>query len=674
MPVFHRPLLLLAIIGAMAFANRPVQALDVLRVDWGFDGRIVLKTFNPVTVEVINNSRTPFEGPVQLEIGATGARDLPHIEPDLFIEPGGVRRIQFFPYIEEQWSEFSLSWGPHGEFRRSLTDPAAQLRSGPPATVLIRDGVSNIPFRSRLPVFDAQDFPVSVSGTTGLKAALLDQAPRWDALRAQAFRDWLAAGGTVHLLHDATGGFPTFSAPLEVLNEPSDVIPVGAGQVVRHPRQVAQIDEGFLQDSLQLLPPQAEALTPERVDYNYGYNWSVSSSLAPLLRSLTRPDHSWSLIFLLSFAYLGVVFPGCWLIGRRRADFRISYPVLLGAVLIFSLAFNSIGQRGYGEQTAWNSVAIARPLGEGRWVIECLDNSFVTSGGQYDYAHEADGLIYSTGGTPDTRQGFCRNRPGAMISVEIPPYSSQTLLHTGVVKGPDFHPRIVSFDATSSPPTFALAWSGTPPAEFNARAIYGQTMYTLQKANAEVRSFGPQTIESVLSGTGHRYRYVYQYEEGGVNARNVYNEAELPLIGQCLGIRNDQQLPQYSHPAGRLRVLVYAPMPQEFLEMSQGPQQRHGYVLYSFDLPVDAAPDVASPFATPASTEAESTGEPDVPSAETSTDETASETADPAVDPADPATEASDERREPAEAAPDSTDAAEERDNATAEEATEAAD
>ena len=41
------------------------RALDVDRVEWGFDGHVVPMVFNLVTIEVANNSATPFEGALE---------------------------------------------------------------------------------------------------------------------------------------------------------------------------------------------------------------------------------------------------------------------------------------------------------------------------------------------------------------------------------------------------------------------------------------------------------------------------------------------------------------------------------------------------------------------------------------------------------------------------------
>lgn len=581
---------LLAAVALMT--GRSALALDVESVTWGFDGRFVPMTFNPVTITVSNNSRDPYEGDVALIQGSSAmSGDQLLIETGVYIEPFGVRDFQFFPFVADQWIEFSIGWGNNLDQRMRL-DPARTVRFGPPATVLLRDAALSRQQRVRLPTFDEQNFPISVSGTDGLKAVVLDHVPRWDSLRQQALRDWVQAGGTVHLMQDDTGAFPRFAPPLEVFNEPTDAFDVGAGHVFRHPRSVASIDDDFVAQTLGIDPtqwnpdPSAMVAAPYQVDYQ----WSTPRAVAPMLRSLTRPNHNWPLIYLLSFVYLGVVFPGCWLIGRRRADFRITYPILLGAVVLFSLAFKTVGQRGYGEETAWNVVGTARPLGEGRWLTECWSNVFVTSGGEASFTHEADGLLYSTGGENESTRGRCTNRPNASCTLDIPPFSSVTMVHSGVMKGPALSAEVTSVDLESTPPRFEITMQGTIPSGTTARIIYDDDVYAPSINGQKYTAASATPLSTFLQPNGYGYAYNYNGYNADPSGTTIYDSAEMPLIAKVLKIGSDQTRENFHHPKDRVLLLLFAPAPEEFLQVANGPPKRQGRILYEFDLPLEPTP------------------------------------------------------------------------------------
>ncbi len=567
---------LLAVLAAPS-----AKALDVERIEWGFDGRVVPMVFNLVTVEVANNSPAPFEGDVALhESGAVIRPVLPLVERQLYIEPFGRRRLQFFPFINENWAEFVLVWGRQPTERQPITSSSNPLRTGPPATVLLRDAGTSRQLRARLATFDEADFPMAAPGMDALRAVVLDHVPRWDALRMQALRDWIGAGGQVHILKGATGDYPRFAAPLEALNEPSDVVRLGNGLVFHHPLTSGEITDEFVAQSLGA---SREVDNPDnRGPVAFNYRYQPSSSIAPLLRDLTRPDHNWSLIYFLSFVYLLVVFPGCWLLGRRRADFRISYPALLGAVFLFSMAFKTVGQRGYGEETAWNAVGTARRIAPGRFLAETWSNAFVTSGGMYAFRHKGEGLLYSSGGLNDTRHGVCTNRPAAGIETEIPPFSSQTFLHASVVAAPDFDLELKGFEIRGQSVMLELELTGQPPTIHSMNAVHGNSRIPLARQGDRLISAGQSPLNSLAE---QQRDYGFAYQSRPSDAPTVYASVEAPLMARSVRLISDMRSDELRAPDGLVRVFLYADMPSEFLDVEGGPERRQGRMLYVFDFP-----------------------------------------------------------------------------------------
>lgn len=570
---------LIVLVVLMAAGTRSAFALDVTEVEWGFDGKLVPMTFNPITVNVINDGRETFEGSVVLRMGDVSlGGELPIVESGLYLTPGEDRRVRFYPFISELPSSASLEWG-QGQ-RVSIMNDMQAVRYGRPAVVQIINSSFSRVVQAKIPTFDEEIFPSSVTGLGGLKVVVLDHVPRWDAPRFQALRDWVEAGGTLHLFQGDTGEFPTFQAPLEVFNEPSDKIDVGSGRVYRHAARMSAIDEAFARTELGY-ENQQDPNEPNRRDYNYDYQWSLTSNLPPMLRSLTRPHHNWALIYLLSFAYLAVVFPGCWLLGRRRADFRITYPILIGAVVLFSLAFKTVGQRGYGEETAWNAVGIARPLGGGRWLTENWSNAFVTSGGEYTYKHAADGVLYSTGNTNDARGGRIENQPNGSFTADIPPFSSLTMLNAGVVTGPDWKVKLASVDRSGDPPQFKFTTEGQLPGGA-MRAIYKSSVYSIGGGGGTWSTSNASPLNQHLQVQRYGYGMYYDTPSG----QNVYDDAEVPMIARSLGVRNDQQRAEASLPADRVRFMIWGEAAPEFLNVTGGPTKRQGRMLYVFELPI----------------------------------------------------------------------------------------
>jgi len=569
---------ILLLAGGFAWTGR-AEALDVDRVEWGFDGQVVPMVFNLLTVEVANNSTTPFEGNVSLQEGNGVTRiDLPLVERQLYIEPYGRRRLQFFPFITEQHAEFTLVWGDNADERYPVSNSSSSpIRTGERAVVLLRDASTSRQLRSKLPTFDEADFPISAAGLDALRAVVIDHVPRWDPLRFQALRDWIGAGGQLHLLKMDSGEYPKFPPPLEALNEPSDSVVFGNGRIFHHSTTAAELSDEFVSSKLGL------RRGPDVGNQSYGgfnYQYQPSHSIAPLLRDLTRPDHDWALIYFLSFVYLLVVFPGCWLLGRRRADFRISYPALLAAVFLFSLAFRTVGQRGYGEETAWNAVGTARRVAPGRFLTETWSNAFVTSGGMYSFKHKGDGLIYSSGGSNDTRRGECFNRPAPGIEIEIPPFSSQTIMHTGIVSAPDFNLEFRKVEAIATLLNLEIEMTGSIPNLHSMQAVHGGQRVTLVRSGNMLRSSSDSPFSSYAQTQNTNYN---AFQRNTSDPLSIYASAEVPLVVRNVWLASGRSESDLQVPKGIVRVFLYADMPPEFLEVDGGPEKRQGRLLYVFD-------------------------------------------------------------------------------------------
>lgn len=597
-----------------------VGAADLIRIEnvvWGFDGNVVPHAFNPLSFEVYNDSADQAEFNLEL-VRSDGVKqvDASIIVPAVSLAPNTGRRVQMFPYILTGWSDWTLRWG-RGEHQRFDLNQQGQLALGEPATVVCYDPQAVIPpGGGGLPRFDEAFFPVSVTGTSGLAGVVLDHDPRsWheSTLRSQAFLDWLHAGGTLHLLQASDGVYPQFEAPLEELNTPLDEFRVGAGLVIRHPITFTRLDRGYAESAM--LPRQALQLTPEpegqeTSDQNFNVyqpfvNWDTSDLMFSRLRQMTQADHNWPLIYVMALVYLLVIFPGCWLIGRRRADYRVTYGVMIGAVVLFSMGFKSVGQRGYGEATGLHSMAIARPLGDGRLLIQQWTNLFVTDGDDYRITHPGgDGLLYSSGQTHEPVNGYIVNPPGGRFDdVDIPPFSSRTIASSAVLTDRPVGATAITFVADDSR-LRDLRVRIDPVVSGSARealVLYEGSVYTLSRQEDDewlLRSGGVPLANFLRADSWHDVNYGMPFGwDDDPDVEELFETAMRPLLAKCLGIRDEATQNRRVLANDRARLFVYTDMPEElspqceYVDGNVLEAQIAGRVLYIIDVfPPDDGP------------------------------------------------------------------------------------
>lgn len=599
----------------------PVAAADLIRIEnmqWGFDGKVMPHAFNPLSFEVYNDSVEPeeFDLVLRRSNGVTPV-DAPIVIQKVALAPESGRRVQMFPYILNGWSDWTLTWG-RGEHQQFAVNQQ-QLTLGSPATVVLYDPLAvTPPGGGGLPRFDESFFPISVSGTSGLDAAVLDHNPRdWQTstIKARAFLDWLHAGGTLHLLQSSDGVWPEFEAPLDDLNAPLDEYRIGAGLVVRHPITFTRLNrtyaeqEMFPRQSVQR-KPESPAQQQQQQQQNtpvYGryVNWDTSDLMFSRMKQMTKADHNWPLIYVMALVYLLVIFPGCWLIGRRRADYRVTYGVMIGAVVLFSMGFKAVGQRGYGEATALHSVTIARPAGDGRLLIQQWTNLFVTDGDDYQISHPGDGLLYSSGQTNEAVNGIIVNLPGGAFIVDVPPFSSRTIASSAVLPDQPLNVTATLLDARESR-LRDLRVSCDPAlvaAMQEAAVLFHGNVYTMARQDdgaLQLRGGGVPLNNFLQTDSWSQGYYgpgFYGWEDDP-DPEQLFQTAMRPLVARSLGIHDDDSLKTTEMANDRVRLFVYADMPEElspqceYVDGDPLQAQKVGRVLYVIDLfPPEQSPD-----------------------------------------------------------------------------------
>jgi hypothetical protein len=413
----------------LLMASSTAWGLEFREVRWGFNGGIKRHEFNLCTIELINPTSEPFQGPIELRPTRSIYTEVPLVEPDVFIGAGETRAIQFLPFVGSDNPDWEVRWGNGPKQRQELPRPSRELAKPVAVQFLTPQSVSS-PIRG-IEGFSEFDFPIGAPGTEVLGVVVLDHVPRWDELRRRAFRDWIGQGGELYLLNDRDGKRLEFPAPLEELNVAADHFQVGQGSVIRH---------GLIGDAAEIPELYAHIATAPVTDsngngngnWNVNYNDPRASGLSQLFQNMqaqVRPNHNWPLIFFLAVIYLLVLFPGIWIFSRKRGDFRVTYLAILGTVALFSFLYAEIGKRGYDESTGLQEMIIAEPLGNQRLLVRSYANLFVTEGGEYPIAPrgEVAVLTLDTGGHEAARfsgSASILSRPKAGLIADIPPFSS----------------------------------------------------------------------------------------------------------------------------------------------------------------------------------------------------------------------------------------------------------
>ncbi len=337
------------------------------------------------------------------------------------------------------------------------------------------------------------------------------------------------------------------------------------------------------------------------------------------LKKMSNPEHRWVLLHFLAWIYLGLVFPGCFAIGRKyRDDFRVTFGFLVATVVVFSLAFLFVGRRGYNEATVIHSVAMARQSAPGLFDVTQWSNAFVVRGGDYSFTHDGSGRIYSSCQDEELVHGEIRNGADAHFLADMPPYSSRAFSHRSLVPVPPIEVEVEDWLSAPdpNPPRLTLQslLKGTPipndrilrkltlrklgnfPAEnLELFVLFGRRLYRLQETadRLEMTSEAGTLADLIKLGDYNEYASLLgrqatwqpgTYAPREPTARDVYQAMLFPLVARNLELFEQLAVEQFSLPPDRARLLIYAAMPASLFEKDPAFGTQDGFVLYSLDV------------------------------------------------------------------------------------------
>lgn len=605
---------LLVLIAFQALAGW-ASAFEIEDMRWGFNGKVALNRFNLLSVLVSNPTPRQFEGELVLRktLGGAGFVDAKIVEP-VTLAPFGSKWVQFYPYISNGWgnSVGSETWKLYYGRGESVEIPTPRVAKY--QRVVLDDSTGLAARGGVLKQMPDNLFPAFVSATDALQVVALDREPRsWIPAQKEAFLEWLYLGGTVVLMNGPTGKPPEFSGPLAVLNSPVDDRRYGAGRIFKTTYQRAQFNaeearqllvdlpKNYLQlnekpeDPIDYVDPSLQTQVNTGNVYGEGADPFVSSSFLGQLKEMTKPEHNWILLHFMFWVYIAMVFPGCYIIGKRWSDFRIVYAGLLGTVTLFSILFSIVGQRGYGESTAVHTVAIAKALPDGGLDVASWNNVFVTGGAEYAIKHNGKGTLYSTCNESEQVNGVINNGNDGGFLVDIPPFSNREFAMRARIPSGSPTIKIDNFKLEGGRlAELELSVDGVKPeATQFVNALYMDRFYGLHwtgnklKLSTDVGDAPSMLkLQSMQNWSNVGRGFGYGYDQNVHTPQERYNLMFSPLLSRSLNVMRESEARQVRLPSDVVRIYLYTKMPPELSVQNERLSSQSGHVLFSIDVPL----------------------------------------------------------------------------------------
>lgn len=580
---------------------QPGGEITVAQVVWGFDGKAPGRSFVPLSVLVQNDGPDPASGTLRLS-KAYGIKQKidADFEQSYYVSGFSSKWVQLTPFVISDFENWELTWGTQESARIEIPTP----RIGERATVLFAAPDDLTAAGSALRRCDPALFPVSVTGTDGLRGAVLHSAPDWQGARLQAFDEWLRRGGRVYLVHGATGDYPEFSGELAMLNDARESFRIGSGRVTRLPLAVDDLDGDTVKDLIlndstaltqadldaQLLEIRRGALMPIWTDFD--------DSILRELRSLTKFHRNWWLVYGCAALYALAVFPGSYLLGRRAADWRWFYAGFLGISVVFSAGFTKLGELGSADRSRTRSVAIAHQLADGLYDVTQFTCAASRSGQLYELTNEGSGRLYSSCQVIEPVNGIVRQQDG-QFDLELPSASTCNIVHRVRASGPSLDVQVTNLQIDESAlkefdVTFAGALSDQSMivCAWHRRTVYemkvdgnGARLGKEQRRGADfVNSFGALPFQPATQFNQWSYR-----DDEPATTVEAFQRLLFQAVGTTLNLRGGITAEEVALDPSLVRLLIYRPMPDEFRFAGDQFPDQQGYVLYVVDVPASGA-------------------------------------------------------------------------------------
>jgi hypothetical protein len=270
--------------------------------------------------------------------------------------------------------------------------------------------------------------------------------------------------------------------------------------------------------------------------------------------------------------------------------------------------------------TVVHSVALARQQPGGATLdVTQWSNAFVTEGGDYNLEHAGTSRIYSACQDRERVNKEIRNGAEAHLLADMPPFSSRPFAHRAIVAGQPIDVDVEDWttitDVSTSPTnvrdirkiaakrparelkTLKLRKGKSfPAATQNIFAVCGRRLYQLRDQGShvvldkEVGTLGGLLHVDQFSEFNNSFRYQPQqqpfspFPPRDPKPADILAEMFYPLLARCLELNDQKEVELFVLPPDRIRLVVYAPLPESLQLSSPQFNRQNGFVLYSLDL------------------------------------------------------------------------------------------
>ncbi|MEW4488582.1 hypothetical protein AB1L42_10900 [Thalassoglobus sp. JC818] len=596
--------------------NSDPNLITVSEIQWGFDGRVPLNHFVPVTLQVHNLGPTPWQGELRLQ---RTIRQKEHVFGGTYVEPVTLqgeetRWIQMVVYVPNDVEDWSLTWGPD----QNHTIDFPPVVRGERATLLVYDTDSVQQGDSVLKRMSEDRFPTTIAALDGLRGLILDRPPFWQGARIRTLRDWLYSGGRIYIIFGPDRTYPAFPKAMDFLNRQEDFFQVGQGTVQRIP---------LTADEFSLEEARTRLFNDELVDENNRLKrempdrqnssalaqamkasqavWSKNTDIFRELIELSKFERKWWLIYPAVLAYLFLLFPACFQIGTELRSVRTFYIVFFSSAVLFSLIFALLGKVGGGVDSRIRTVVVAKTLGDGAFDVTGWSTLANVFAGEFDVEFPGTGGTMTTAQEAEAADVTMFTSTECRATARMPPDARQTFHFRTRVSTNSGSPVLVNHSISGLQLlSISVDISDAIPHEpLQAFVIYNDIVYELDV-----------TSPTLALATGKKptdlNAYLYRPFSLGFNTWNAWSPSSAEedeedeklvgllrykvmsrlLVGSSFGLTETIEPSELKLPEGSARLLVMTELPEEMMAESDDFPDQEGVVMYCYDLDLDLGP------------------------------------------------------------------------------------